>query len=103
MHMRGTRIEKEVEICATNLANKTKCMSTNAKKWGEKKICELNSLNYSAISSQRPLQSCTDWLPQFSSFSRCEPRRQHSVSPVACVTVAAGTCTPSRYPEKRLM
>jgi hypothetical protein len=28
--MRGTRIEKEVEIYATNLANKTKCMSTNA-------------------------------------------------------------------------
>jgi hypothetical protein len=36
--MRGTRIEKEVEICATNLANKTKCISTNAKKW--KTICE---------------------------------------------------------------
>jgi hypothetical protein len=36
--MRGTRIEKEVEICATNLANKTKCMSTGAKKW--KTICE---------------------------------------------------------------
>jgi hypothetical protein len=34
MHMRGTRTDKEVEICATNLANKTKCMSTNAKKWG---------------------------------------------------------------------
>jgi hypothetical protein len=31
--MRGTRIEKEVEIYATNLANKTKCMSTNANKW----------------------------------------------------------------------
>jgi hypothetical protein len=31
--MRGTRIEKEVEICAS----KTECMSTNAKKW-EKKI-----------------------------------------------------------------
>jgi hypothetical protein len=31
--MRGTRIEKEVEIYATNLANKTKYMSTNAKKW----------------------------------------------------------------------
>jgi hypothetical protein len=30
MHMRETRIEKEVEIYATNLANKTKCMSTNA-------------------------------------------------------------------------
>jgi hypothetical protein len=24
------------------------------------------------------------------------PRRQHSVSPVACVTVTAGTCLPSR-------
>jgi hypothetical protein len=36
--MRGTRIEKEVEICFTNLANKTKCMSTNTKKW--KTICE---------------------------------------------------------------
>jgi hypothetical protein len=33
--MRGTRIEKEIEICATNLANKNKCMSTNAKKWGK--------------------------------------------------------------------
>jgi hypothetical protein len=31
--MRGTRIEKEVEICATDLANKTKCMNANAKKW----------------------------------------------------------------------
>jgi hypothetical protein len=28
MHMRGTRREKEVEICATNLANKTNCMNT---------------------------------------------------------------------------
>jgi hypothetical protein len=36
--MCGTRIEKEVEICATNLANKIKCMSTNAKIWG--KNCE---------------------------------------------------------------
>jgi hypothetical protein len=34
--MLGTRIERDVEICATNLANKTKCMSTNAKKWGGK-------------------------------------------------------------------
>jgi hypothetical protein len=32
MHMIGTKIEKEVQICATNLANETKCMSTNAKK-----------------------------------------------------------------------
>jgi hypothetical protein len=30
--MRGNRIEKDVEICATNLANKTKWMSTNEKK-----------------------------------------------------------------------
>jgi hypothetical protein len=35
MHMGRTRIEKEVEIYATNLANKTKCMSANAKKWGK--------------------------------------------------------------------
>jgi hypothetical protein len=36
--MGGTRIEKEVEIYATNLANKPKCMSTNTqKKWI---ICE---------------------------------------------------------------
>jgi hypothetical protein len=26
--MRGTRIEKEVELCAANIANETKCMST---------------------------------------------------------------------------
>jgi hypothetical protein len=37
--MRRTRMEKEVEICATNLANKTKCMSTNTNKLGEKS-CE---------------------------------------------------------------
>jgi hypothetical protein len=36
--MRVTRIEREVEICATNLANKIMRMSTNAKKW--KTICE---------------------------------------------------------------
>jgi hypothetical protein len=36
--MRGTRIEKEVEICAKNLANKTKWMGINAKK--RKTICE---------------------------------------------------------------
>jgi hypothetical protein len=34
--MRGTGIEKEVEICATNLAKKTKCMSSNAMKLGKK-------------------------------------------------------------------
>jgi hypothetical protein len=31
--MRGRRIEKEVDICATNLINETKRMSTVAKKW----------------------------------------------------------------------
>jgi hypothetical protein len=30
--MRETRIEKEIEIYATNLANKTKCISTNSQK-----------------------------------------------------------------------
>jgi hypothetical protein len=34
--MRGTRIEKEAEIYATNLANKTRCMSSNAQKKMEK-------------------------------------------------------------------
>jgi hypothetical protein len=33
--MRATGIE-EVEICATNITNKTKCMGTHAKKWREK-------------------------------------------------------------------
>jgi hypothetical protein len=72
MHMRGTRIKKKVEICAANLANKTKCMSTNAKTW--KKNCELNLLNYSVFYSQPPLQSSTDWLPQFSSFYNSSAR-----------------------------
>jgi hypothetical protein len=36
--MSGIGIEKEVEICATNIINKTKCMSTNAMKLG--KNCE---------------------------------------------------------------
>jgi hypothetical protein len=34
MHMHGTGIEREVDICATNVPNKTKCMSTNAMKRG---------------------------------------------------------------------
>jgi hypothetical protein len=41
--MRGIRIENEVEICATNLGNKTKRMSTNAKKW-EEKIVKIRSI-----------------------------------------------------------
>jgi hypothetical protein len=31
--MRGTGMEKEVEICATEITDKTKCKSTIAKKW----------------------------------------------------------------------
>jgi hypothetical protein len=30
--MRGTRIGREIEIYVANLANKTKCMTTNAQK-----------------------------------------------------------------------
>jgi hypothetical protein len=30
MYVHGTTIEREVEIHATNLANKTKCMNTSA-------------------------------------------------------------------------
>jgi hypothetical protein len=51
--MRGTGIEKEVEICATNLANKTKCMSTSAKKWGEKNVKNVVSIT-SAICGVKP-------------------------------------------------
>jgi hypothetical protein len=36
--MRGTGIEKEAEICATNITNKTKCMSTHAKEMGGRKM-----------------------------------------------------------------
>jgi hypothetical protein len=31
--MRGTGIEKEIEICAINVTNKTRRKSTHAKKW----------------------------------------------------------------------
>jgi hypothetical protein len=31
--MRETKIKKKAEICATNLSNKIKFMSTSAKKW----------------------------------------------------------------------
>jgi hypothetical protein len=34
MHMCGTGIEEEVEICARIIAIKTKSMSTNVMKWG---------------------------------------------------------------------
>jgi hypothetical protein len=33
--MCGTGMEKEVEICAKNITNNTKCKSTTAKKWIE--------------------------------------------------------------------
>jgi hypothetical protein len=36
--MRGTEIEKTVEICATNLTNKIECTSTHATKW--ENFCE---------------------------------------------------------------
>jgi hypothetical protein len=40
--MRGTGIEKEVEICVTNITNKTKCMSNS--------LC---SIRCSLLSSRR--------------------------------------------------
>jgi hypothetical protein len=33
--MRRTGKEKEVEICATNITDKTRCKSITAKKWKE--------------------------------------------------------------------
>jgi hypothetical protein len=45
--MRGNGIEEEVEICATNILNKTKCMSNYAKKL--KKFVKTCSNTTSAI------------------------------------------------------
>jgi hypothetical protein len=42
--MLGTRIENEVEISATNLASKAKCMITNAKKWRGEGIVKTYSI-----------------------------------------------------------
>jgi hypothetical protein len=50
--MCGTGIEKEVEICATNITNKTKRMSTNVTKWG--KNCEDVISATSAICGVKP-------------------------------------------------
>jgi hypothetical protein len=41
--MHGTGIKKEVEVYVRNITNKTKCMSTNAKKF-EKKIVKICSI-----------------------------------------------------------
>jgi hypothetical protein len=54
--MRRTRIEKEVEICATNLTNKTKFMSTNTKN-GEKLTKPI---------SQSSLDIFSIWIPLIS-------------------------------------
>jgi hypothetical protein len=50
--MRGTGIEKEVEICATNITNKTKCTRTHAKKW--KIFVKTYSNTTSAIRGVKP-------------------------------------------------
>jgi hypothetical protein len=62
------------------------------------------STNYSAISSQPPLQSSTELVAPTLLFitARDGWRRQHPVSRVACVTVAAATWSPSRCPETSL-
>jgi hypothetical protein len=54
--MRGTRIEKEVEICATNLTNKTKCMRINAKNW-EKHLLRHVGSNTGPICGVKPEHS----------------------------------------------
>jgi hypothetical protein len=56
--MRGNRIENEVEICATNLASKTKCMSTNAKKYRTMGKVQKSSNSVCVIHRrQNPLES----------------------------------------------
>jgi hypothetical protein len=39
--MWGHRIENEVDIYATNLTSKTKCMNINAKKWKKMGFCKV--------------------------------------------------------------
>jgi hypothetical protein len=58
-------------------------------------------LNYSVVSSQPPLQSSiglVDLIP-FVIPRRRGPCRQHPISSIACVTVAAGTCLLSHCPS----
>jgi hypothetical protein len=59
--MRGTGIEKEVEICATNIANKTS-VSTNAMERGKiMKIffCEKNTKKKKILGNVHPALSCS--------------------------------------------
>jgi hypothetical protein len=51
--MRGTGMEKEVKICATNITNKTKCKSIIAKKW-KKELCRHVVSTTSAICGVNP-------------------------------------------------
>jgi hypothetical protein len=55
--MCGTRIEKEVETYATSLANKTKCMSTNAL-GGRKQFVKTCIAYFLGISLRISLVSC---------------------------------------------
>jgi hypothetical protein len=58
-------------------------------------------LNYSAISSQPPLQNSTELIAAsvLVTTSRHGPHRKHHFSIVAFVSVAAGTCLPSHFAE----
>jgi hypothetical protein len=57
--------------------------------------------NYSAISSQAPLQNSTELiaLTALVITSRHGPHRKHRYSTVAFVFIAAGTCLPNCCPE----
>jgi hypothetical protein len=61
--------------------------------------------NYSAISPHPPLQSSTNWLLHSLLCYLLGTDRIDNTSfpPVVCVTVAAGTCLPSRCPETGLI
>jgi hypothetical protein len=55
-HVCGTRIEREVEIYATNVAKKTKCMSTNAEKWEKNPVSETSCILISRIPDDEKTQ-----------------------------------------------
>jgi hypothetical protein len=64
-HMRGSGIEKEVEICATNITNKVKCMSANEMKKGGREIVKTCNICYYCHlwSKTLTLETETLWKP----------------------------------------
>jgi hypothetical protein len=65
--MRGTGIEKAVEICATNITNKTECTSTHAKKWETfLKTCSNTTSDICGVKPEHLRLKGPNWVGVFS-------------------------------------